>query len=470
MGDGSSLSIKIRDVLQQLPESTVAALRHAVKEALSLDDEDPFYRLLQDALQMIEPPAPPAPPPRPLNPSRLFFKPLERFLIDEKPYQKTSGRIWRGALQPIWNWIENSIADDEIRLFRHRMSEMNSDDADQDMLENELLDSVLPKVRDALDRAKETPETRRRFAYYLGGEQHLQELEDIAAILTHRDIISSFSSTWPQRPSLQSSSDLNRVAKLFIKLAGIEPRLPYYAAVSLQNCLEQKTQLPLWAAACLGSDDVREVANSPFAALIETALGDASLNAEQCIAELKKPCEESQAIRFTQNYAMTCRNLRAAIDFEAQNSDWLRRLSETRLRISNALAEELGQIFQLMRRNVRPLRAFGKQTPYPPDEFDLARLCFLIDMLQSVRAYSPEFALNEIVNRVSTECDNYLQQATDALQDEIRSQYGPVRHIILAYVQAAIRTNEAWYGKDHALLLKRSFEAAASPVPKKAVS
>lgn len=460
MSDPNSLLAKISKLLENMPESARESLRRKIAEAQK-KAPDPLYSMLNEALQSLATP----PQRRQLHPSRCFFKPLERFLINDRPYEKTSGRIWRGALQPIWNWIENNVAEDEVRSFRSRLQEGEAKRDDKNF-EDDLLTAILPKLQNVLEKSHETPETRRRFAYYLGGEHQLQEFEDIVAILTHRDIISAFPKTLPTQPSLHSQSDLLQVSRLFTKIAHINPRLPYYAAATLQSYLEQRTQLPLWAAACACSDDLREVANSPFAALIETALGDASLAAEQCIAELKKPCEDNEAIRYVQNYALTCRNLRAAVDFEAQNSEWLRRLSETRLRISNALAEELGQTFQLLRRNVRPLRAFGTQNPFPPDEFDIGKLCFLIELLMTVRAYLNEFALNEIANRLFTECENYLQIAIDSLQDELRSAQNDKRTLAFAYAQAAIRVSEIWYGKEHAALLKRSFETAgASAIP-----
>jgi hypothetical protein len=39
------------------------------------------------------------------NPSRHFFNPVEALLVDLGPEHENSGRIYRGSLAAIWEWI-----------------------------------------------------------------------------------------------------------------------------------------------------------------------------------------------------------------------------------------------------------------------------------------------------------------------------------------------------------------------------
>src|SRR5258708_12057917 len=43
------------------------------------------------------------------NPSRYFFAPLEPLLIDGAPEHANSGRMLRGSLSPIWEWINRDL-------------------------------------------------------------------------------------------------------------------------------------------------------------------------------------------------------------------------------------------------------------------------------------------------------------------------------------------------------------------------
>ena len=43
------------------------------------------------------------------NPSRYFFAPLDPLLVDGAPEHANSGRILRGSLSPIWEWISRDL-------------------------------------------------------------------------------------------------------------------------------------------------------------------------------------------------------------------------------------------------------------------------------------------------------------------------------------------------------------------------
>ena len=43
------------------------------------------------------------------NPSRYFFMPLEALLVDGAAAHANSGRILRGSLAPIWQWITHDL-------------------------------------------------------------------------------------------------------------------------------------------------------------------------------------------------------------------------------------------------------------------------------------------------------------------------------------------------------------------------
>ncbi len=461
-------SDNVEKALDGLPPHTRQALEHAVGKAQG-HATDPLMAMLDEKLKA-EPEGVKQPEPfRMPDPARLFFRPLEKFLIDGRPSQKTWGRIWRGALEPIWTWIEAHMTDDVARMRArlHDLADKVSSEDDPALVAagSEFRKTLLPKLSEALARAEQTPESRRRFSFHFGGEYQLLELEDIAIVLKYKDVIDACYKNMPATLSHTSKPDVAAVGKIIRKFADIDVRLPYYVAVLLHDKLDKPAQLPFWATACAGSDDLRQVVSSPFAPLIEIALGDATHLAELCIENLTKPAENNPVALYARNYAMICRNMRAAIDFESQNSEWLRRLSEVRQKLSAAMGEELGQVFQLLRRNVRPLRAFGNKTPFPPDQFDLQRLCFLIRILNTIRSYVQEFALNELVNRLYGECESYLNLAIDSLQEELRTKFDDRRRIVLAYADAAVKVSTAWHGEDYAAVLKRSFDATSNIIP-----
>src|SRR3981081_3255896 len=58
------------------------------------------------------------------NPSRYFFAPLEPLLIDGAPEHANSGRILRGSLSPIWEWISRDLLPTMTRDYVRAIDEL----------------------------------------------------------------------------------------------------------------------------------------------------------------------------------------------------------------------------------------------------------------------------------------------------------------------------------------------------------
>ncbi len=462
MAGAASLAEKIQPLLAQLPQSALLSLRRATDAAKQSGSSDPLFEILNDVLKNLgfansarrQP-----------NPSRYFFDPAEAFLVTDKPHEKMAGQIWRGSLEPIWKWIEDSVAKTEARAFRTLLAEQFKNPLfDDEAASENFTQIVIPLIEDRLEQALQTPETRRKFCNHIGGEYNLSELQDLVCIISHRTVLKNIETTLPPQLDLSVREHVAQARLYFEDLSAIDVRLPFYGAVIFQSRLADKMQLPQWTVACVGDADIRAIEASPFAALVDIAISQTVQKADLCIQDLKKPSENNFTSQHAKNYALRCRHLRASIGLDEKSSDWLDRISNARLRLSDALGGELSQIFQLIRRNIKPLRGFGTQTPYPPDEFDLSRLCFLIEVMMMVKNYSEEFVLNETLTRVYKECGSYLETAIEVLQEESRQVTDTSRRkIVLAYSEAALRVSQVWFGEKHTELLKKGFDLHEIP-------
>ena len=457
MAGAASLAEKIQPLLAQLPQSALLSLRRATDAAKQSGSADPLFEILNDVLKNLGFGATARRQP---NPSRYFFDPAEAFLITDKPHEKMAAQIWRGSLEPLWKWIEESAAKDEVRAFRTLLTEQYKNTSfDDETASEKFTASIMPLLHDRLEQALQTPDTRRKFCNHIGGEYNLSELQDLICVIDHRSILKNIENTLPPQMDISMREHVELARQFFETLTALDAKLPFYGAVIFQSRIDDKTQLPQWTVACVGDADIRTIEASPFAALVDIAISQAIQKAELCIQDLKKPSENNFASQHAKNYAMRCRNLRASIGLDEKSSEWLERLSKARLRLSNILDDELSQIFQLLRRNIKPLRGFGAQAPYLPDEFDLSRLCFLIDVMMMVKNYSEEFVLNETLTRVYKECGSYLETAIEVLQDESRQvTEAQKRKIVLAYADAALRVSHAWFGEKHTDMLKKGFD------------
>src|SRR6266853_2873822 len=58
------------------------------------------------------------------NPVRYFFAPLEPLLVDGAPEHANSGRILRGSLSPIWEWISRNLLPTMARDYVNEMNRL----------------------------------------------------------------------------------------------------------------------------------------------------------------------------------------------------------------------------------------------------------------------------------------------------------------------------------------------------------
>src|SRR3974390_3240244 len=106
-GDGQSVE-RLRGDLRTLKPQALAMLVAELERGLLRGDDTAGSELiLQELRHAMRAAAQPMP--RFGDAARMFFLPLEPFLIDARPDHKRIGRIARASLEPIWEWIVRDL-------------------------------------------------------------------------------------------------------------------------------------------------------------------------------------------------------------------------------------------------------------------------------------------------------------------------------------------------------------------------
>ena len=90
------------------------------------------------------------------NPSRLFFAPLEPLLIDADPDHANSGRISRGSLSPIWEWISRDLLPTMARDYAGAVNKLIA--ADNQREAQRVVDTFQTKVIKSLENTLGSPD------------------------------------------------------------------------------------------------------------------------------------------------------------------------------------------------------------------------------------------------------------------------------------------------------------------------
>ncbi len=110
---GETSNDRLRTYLGQLPPRAQALLMREFERAIERGEDTAVAKLVLEQLRKVarggEEDAPE--PPRSEDAARLFFRPLEPFLVDGKvPIRQ--GQIRRASLMPVWQWLVRDGASD----------------------------------------------------------------------------------------------------------------------------------------------------------------------------------------------------------------------------------------------------------------------------------------------------------------------------------------------------------------------
>jgi hypothetical protein len=144
---------RLRDYLRTLKPEARAMLVAELERGVSRGEESAGNELiLQELRRAIR--AEGQPQARMDNAARLFFAPVEPFLIDDAPDHKRAGRLARVSLEPIWEWIGRDLIPAEAKAL--------GDDINRALLANDrvkaeqrtraLHDRAILRMRDAILR------------------------------------------------------------------------------------------------------------------------------------------------------------------------------------------------------------------------------------------------------------------------------------------------------------------------------
>ncbi len=208
------------------------------------------------------------------NPARYFFAPLEALLVDGAPEHDNSGRILRGSLAPIWEWISRDLLPTMARDYIEAVTELAA--ADKQREARQVAAAFQTKVVKFLENTLGSPEgaeqTRVKLATYTASRAAHGDLAKMLCVLRGRDALAKFNEALPAE--IRKFDDA-RVAKTAGLLDGLQKKhaeiIPY-ALTLVANRLRTPWQLIRLATKAAASKSAAEVAATPYAIVVSMVL------------------------------------------------------------------------------------------------------------------------------------------------------------------------------------------------------
>jgi hypothetical protein len=411
--------------------------------------------------------------------ARLFFAPLEPFLIDGRADHKRIGRIARVSLEPIWGWIGRDLIPAEVKALGEDINRalLANDRNRADQLVRTLHDRSIRRIRDAITEVGGDEKARRRLAVQVGTPRAIEDLDTIVSILSLREVLADFARRLPkelrtferdQIDPVQALLDAATAQSAMDKVGSRKADAFIYALILVMNRLAAPWQLIRIATRVTESDDTARIAETPYAAAVTIVLGEA----ENLVAELRAEIKAGRpVVSMLKNIHDTARELRSEINLSF-DSPWSRQLAAIRNDVSAMLKSEIETTPGSVRRLLRPRLAKDIPPGALLDPLDIEEVEMRVEFVGSCRHYAGELAVSEVTMRAHSELTQILESGTKILLDSLRQAGDADRPFRQSQVEAAIRFCRPVFGAEYAGLLAKAAKAAevavqAAPPPER---
>jgi hypothetical protein len=463
--DGQSIE-RLREYLRTLKPEARSMLVQELERSLVRGDESPGNELvLKELRRAIRADAQPVP--RIGEAARLFFKPIEPFLIDGRADHKRIGRIARVSLEPIWSWIGRDLIPAEVKALSEDIDRalLAGDRTKADQLVRALHERAIQRMSDAVSASSSDEKARRRLAVQVGTPRAMEDLTTILSILLLRDVLADLSRRLSplirtfEREQIESVKLLLDTAadQIAVETGGMRRSdVLLYGLILVMNRLATPWQLIRIATRAAESDNTARIAETSYAAAATIVLGET----ESMVGELRLELKAGRPIvSMLKGIHDAARGLRSEMDLSV-DSAWSRQLAAIRADVSSLLKAEIEATPGCVRRLLRPRPAKEIAPGSLLDSLDVNEAETRVEFVDACRHYANELAVNEATMRAHSELTLYLETGTKVLLDSLRHSGDADRPFRQSQVEAAIRFCRRVFGTEYAGLLAKAAEVA----------
>ena len=208
------------------------------------------------------------------NASRYFFAPLEPLLVDGAPEHDNLGRIQRGSLAPIWEWISRDLlptmARDYIKKIDELMLANNQNEARRVAATFQI--KVVKYLESTLGSPEGAEQTRKKLAAYTASRAAYGDLTKILAALRVRDALAKFNETLPHEIRKFDDARVAKITRLLDAFRKTHAQDIPFALALVARRLKTPWQLMRLATKAAASKNAADVAITPYAIAVSMVL------------------------------------------------------------------------------------------------------------------------------------------------------------------------------------------------------
>jgi len=150
------------------------------------------------------------------NPQRYFFAPLEPLLVDGAPDHANSGRLQRGSLTALWEWISRDLLPTMARDYTAEMTDLIAAGKKKEVRQAaEVFQTKVAKsLENTLRSADTAAQVRLKLATYTASRAAYDDLAKVLCILRARDALAMFNKALPDSLDKFDDAQLAKITQL----------------------------------------------------------------------------------------------------------------------------------------------------------------------------------------------------------------------------------------------------------------
>jgi hypothetical protein len=400
--------------------------------------------------------------PRINNSARLFFKPIEPFLVDDSADHKHPGRIARASLELLWNWISRDLMPDDAKVLADQVNNaLRVDDkAKAELLTQAFQDRAAAAITASFEAAESDDSIRRSMLAQIGSHYASEDAATLKCVLMGRTALGKLAAHLPIQIGNLTDRRLDECIRLIEHTSARDRNLFLYSLLMVMSRLAAPWQLIRFGIKAAGSDIAARVAETDYAVGVNIVFADL----ERMVGELRNGLRNGHGVAvgaLLKTIHDASRGLRTELNLPI-DSNWGRSLAAQRAQISDLLKSEIestpGRVRRLLR--ARPLTEIRPNSVIESD--DVTETEALIGLVDTCRYFASELAINEITQRAFSELQQYLDSGIHSLLDGLRHA-GPIdRSFRQSQIDAAVRFCAKVFGQEYASLLTKAAEVASA--------
>lgn len=466
MALSEKLESKIKTYLGSLSPNAIEALVRNLERSKTKQNADPNLQLILSAAvnllrkQNVKSETLPGGEQRRSQIQRMFFMPLEGFLINETLVNRQEGRINRTILDRVWTWISRDLMPGDVRMVLDQAANTAVSGERIDALVQALRSRSVDAIGHALHRSETSEKERRLISVEVGGERGLAELQDIHKVFAAEKWLLPFLQKLPDRINEHRLKQDHDVLRLVDKCANRFPDHVPIVAAALVDRSETPSALCAFAGRLAGDGDPKIIADSQFSPFVDVVLSEAE---RLQILALDHRNNNPDPVAFSQalsDYHTLVRGVERDIDLSLTGK-WQKQLSETKRTLSGEVTRELNSAHGSIRRALQ-LPKVGKDGQLLVDQAAIDEAVRTLRVVTIVRNASESFAVSEVSKRTRQSVEQTLEIVTRSLISDLGKAQTKDLDAQLAAVDTAIMLSEIYYGTDYAAQLRRSRQSAVA--------